>query len=81
MASSLAAAIHEKFGVTPKLVDGHNGIYEVTANGKVLYTNHGKCGQLPTNEQILIEFRKYKDPLPGKTIETKEIFPMHKGEG
>lgn len=69
----MAAAIEKKFGITAKLKEGHNGIYEVTINGNVVYTNQGKFGQLPTNEEILGEIRKYKDPLPGGDITTTEV--------
>lgn len=79
MASGLAATMNDKFGVTPELVDGHNGIYEVTVDGNILYTNGGKCSQLPTNEEVLVAFRKYKNLLPGKVIETKKVLPMFTG--
>lgn len=64
MASSLAAAIEKKFGITAKLKEGHNSIYEVAINGNVVYTNQSACGQFPTDEEIFQEIRKYKDPLP-----------------
>ena len=64
MASSLAAAIEKEFGIIAKLKEGHNGIYEVAINGNVVYTNQSACGQLPTDEEIFQEIRKYKDPLP-----------------
>jgi hypothetical protein len=65
MASSLAAAIEAKFGLKATLNEGHNGIYEVTINGDVVYTNQGQCSQgLPTDEQIFEEIGKYTDPLP-----------------
>jgi len=69
----LAAAIEKKFGYTAKLKGGHNGIYEVTINGNVVYTNQGKCSQFPTNEEIIGDIRKYKDPLPGEDITTTEV--------
>lgn len=66
MASSLVVEIRKKFGITAKLKEGHNGIYEVTINGYIFYTNQSACGQLPTNEDILQEIRKYRDPLLGE---------------
>lgn len=66
MASSLVAEIRKKFGITAKLKEGHEGIYEVTINGNVFYTNQGACGQLPTNEEILQVIRKYRAPLLGE---------------
>jgi hypothetical protein len=81
MASGLAAEMNDKFGITPELLDGHNGIYEVNVNGNVLYTNGGKCSQLPANEEVLVAFRQYKDLLPGKAIDAKKLFPMFTGGG
>jgi hypothetical protein len=62
-ASRLAAAIEQKFGVLPKLVGGHDAIFEVAVNNSVVYTNQKQCGQFPTHEQIFDEVRKYKDPI------------------
>ncbi len=79
MASGLAARIKDIFGITAKLVDGHNGIYEVSINGKVLVTNQGKCSGIPSDEAILQEIRKHKSPLPGKDKNmVQAIFPMMK---
>ncbi len=78
LASSLAAVIKKKFGITAKLIEGHNGIYKVTINSNVVYTNQGKCSQLPRNEVILGEIRKYKDLLPGEEITATEAFPIFK---
>jgi len=68
LASSLGAAIKEKFGVTARLKEGHNGIYEVSVNSKTIYSNQSKCGKLPENEEIFREIRKYKDPLHGEDM-------------
>ena len=68
MASSLGAAVKDKFGVTAHLKEGHNGIYEVSVNSKMIYTNQSKCGRLPENEEIFREIRKYKDPLHGEDM-------------
>jgi hypothetical protein len=75
-AASLAAEIKDVFDINPELVEGHGGIYEVIVNRAVLYTNQGKCGQLPRNEEVLLKLLKYKDPLPGKEGKLRNIFPM-----
>ena len=59
----MAAAIENKFGVVPKLIGGHNAIFDVAINGSVVYTNNKQCGQFPTYEQIFEEVRKYKEPV------------------
>lgn len=67
MASSLVAAIRREFGITAKLKEGHDGIYEVTVNGNLVYTNQSTCASgFPTNEDIFQEIGKYKSPLPAE---------------
>jgi hypothetical protein len=79
MASGLAARIKEIFGITAQLVDGHNGIYEVAINGKVVVTNQGKCSGIPSDEAILQEIRKHQSPLPGKEKKmVRTVIPMMK---
>jgi len=59
MASSMAAAIKGKLGITAKLKKGHGGIFEVAIDGKVLYTNRNVCGSFPTEVEILKKTRKF----------------------
>ena len=53
MASSLAAAIKDKLGITAKLKKGHGGIFEVAVDGKILYTNSTVCGSFPEEVEIV----------------------------
>lgn len=76
MASSLAARIEAIFGVTPQLVDGHNGIYAVSINGEVVVTNQGKCAGTPTEDEILSEVSKHTNPIPGKEKMVRKIIPL-----
>ncbi len=76
MAAGLAARIKEVFGITPQLVEGHNGIYEVTINGQVAATNQGKCAGLPGEDEILSLVRKSISPLPGKEKMVKTVLPL-----
>jgi hypothetical protein len=76
MASGLAARIKDIFGITPQLIDGHNGIYEVVIDGHVVVTNQGKCSGVPAEDEILSIVRKYKSPLPGKEKMVKTVLPM-----
>lgn len=78
MASGLAARIKEIFGIASRLVEGHNGIYEVAINGQAVVTNQGKCSGVPGDEEILQEIRKHKSPLPGKEKMVKTVIPMLK---
>lgn len=80
MASGLVARIKDIFGISANLVDGHNGIYEVAINGKVVVTNQGKCSGIPSDEAILQEIRKHQSPLPGKEkLMVRTVIPMMKG--
>jgi hypothetical protein len=76
MASGLAARIKDIFGIASQLVEGHNGIYEVAFNGKLVVTNQGKCSRIPSDEEILQEIRKHKSPLPNKEKMVKTVLPM-----
>ena len=73
IAASLAAAIENQFGRQAELIEGHNGIYEITINGKLVYTNQKECGQLPTDEEIFQEIRQYQDPLPENNQEEYSV--------
>lgn len=53
MASSMAALIKDKLGITAKLKKGHGGIFEVAIDGKVLYTNRNVCGSFPGEEELV----------------------------
>ena len=63
MASSLAARIQAEFGITSELIGGHGGIYELSINGAIVYTNQSSCGQFPADEVIFNEIRKLHDPI------------------
>jgi hypothetical protein len=79
LASGLAARIKDIFGITPQLVEGHNGIYKVAINGRVVATNKGKCSGIPTAEELLLEIRKHRSPLPGRERMVKPVIPLMKG--
>lgn len=74
MATSLAAAIKDKFGIRATLKEGHGGIFEVAIDGKVLYTNANKCGNLPQNEETLSKIEEYKTKgrAPKKRLRAKQ---------
>ena len=78
-AAGLADTIKDTFGITANLIEGHNGIYEVTVNSDIVFTNGGKCSRLPTPGEVLKEIGKYKAPLPRKKIAMTEVFPILKG--
>jgi len=59
-AVSLAATLKLNLGIDSRLVEGHNGIFEVTADGEMVYSNASECGRLPTDEEILEALDKLK---------------------
>jgi hypothetical protein len=69
-AAGLAVAVEKAFGVAVLLKEGHEAIFELTHDGKVIYTNHSKCGVLPKTDAILdllgrlegLERRRGKEP-------------------
>ena len=63
MASSLAAAIKDRFGITANLKEGHGGIFEVAINAKVVYSNDKVCGRLPKTEEVLQKIGEYEGHL------------------
>ena len=68
--------IAEKFGIQAELIEGHDGIYEVTINNEVVFTNLGSCQQFPTDGEILGKVRKFAAPLPGQKLTLTEVLPM-----
>ena len=53
VASSLAAAIKERYGIKVKLKKGHNAVLRVTVNNAVIYDNKSVCGRLPSVDEII----------------------------
>ena len=52
MAASLAAAIKDKLGIAPKLKKGHDGIFKVAIDGKVIHMKCA-CRGFPAAEEII----------------------------
>lgn len=42
----------EATGVEPELIEGGNGIFDVTVDGKLLFSKH-QTGRFPENAEIL----------------------------
>jgi predicted Rdx family selenoprotein len=53
MAAGLAAAIESSFGMTAELVEGHDGIYEVTLDGELVYSNQKGDYGFPIPQRIV----------------------------
>lgn len=48
----MAAAIERKLGVQPTLIKGDRGIFDVKADGDLVYSKY-ETGRFPTHEEIL----------------------------
>jgi selT/selW/selH-like putative selenoprotein len=58
-ASSLQAAIKDKYGITARLREGAGGIFEVSIDDRLVYTNQ-ETYRFPDNEEIFAEIEKAK---------------------
>lgn len=55
----MAAEIRQALGVEPELVRGGGGIFDVAADGKLVFSKH-RAGRYPATEEILEALRKLK---------------------
>ena len=60
----MAAAIRSELGLEAVLLGGHNGVFQVSANGQLVYDNGMKCGPLPRPEEILPGIRALMEEAP-----------------
>ncbi len=51
-AAGLAARIEERTGLSPTLIEGHNGIFKIDIDGACIYTNRSECSVFPTDDDI-----------------------------
>lgn len=58
LASSLAAAIKKEFSFTVDLKQGQKGLFEVTVDDELIYTNNAVCCLLPKEEEVLGKIRE-----------------------
>jgi selT/selW/selH-like putative selenoprotein len=55
----LQAAIKDKYGITARLREGAGGIFEVSIDDRLVYTNQ-ETYRFPENEEIFAEIDKAK---------------------
>jgi selenoprotein W-related protein len=48
----LAAAISDRFGIEAELIKGKNGVFDVVADGNLVFSKH-ETGRFPQNDEIL----------------------------
>ncbi len=59
-AASLAAAIRQGLGTEPRLVKGHNGIFDVTVDGKLLFSKN-RDGRFPADPDVVSRLKQMAD--------------------
>jgi len=52
MATSLAAEIQSKFGVESELIPSKGGVFDVVADGKLVFSKH-ETGRFPEPDEVL----------------------------
>jgi selenoprotein W-related protein len=52
----LAAAIRSEFGVEPTLIEGGGGIFDIRADGRLIYSKH-QTGRFPREAEVLEALR------------------------
>jgi len=57
-AAGLAERIERRFGLVADLVEGHDGIWEVRMNGRVVHSNRRACGAMVSGDRILREIAR-----------------------
>jgi selT/selW/selH-like putative selenoprotein len=55
----LAAEIRQAFGLEPELVKGGTGMFDVAADGKLVFSKHREA-RFPSAEEIIQSLRKPK---------------------
>jgi len=56
-AASLADTLKKELGIQPELIRGGGGIFDVKADGRLIYSRH-QTGRFPEHEEVLDGFRK-----------------------
>ena len=56
----MAAAIKNEIGVEAKLLGGHNGVFQVSVDGELVFDNEMKCGPMPKPEEIVSSIRAHR---------------------
>ena len=50
----MAAAIKKAKGVDARLIPGHKGVFDVVADGRLIFSKH-KAGRFPEHAEVLKE--------------------------
>jgi len=53
----MAARISEAFGIEAELIKGRNGVFDVVADDKLIFSKH-QVGRFPDDEEVIKLLRK-----------------------
>ena len=74
MVTSLAAAIESTLDLKVELIEGHDGIYEVSVDNEVVYTNMGQCSQgFPKDGQIVEQIGRLIGVTPDSRVSSSPV--------
>ena len=48
----MAAALTDEFSITAELIEGEKGVFDVVADGDLVYSKH-ETGRFPENDEIV----------------------------
>jgi len=54
----LAAEIRQALGIEPELVKGANGIFDVSADGKLVFSRH-RDARFPGTDEIILSLKSW----------------------
>ena len=57
----MAATVRDRLGLESKLIEGKNGIFNVVADGKTVFSKH-ETGRFPDHDEILDALRAQRVP-------------------
>jgi selenoprotein W-related protein len=52
----LEAVLKREFGIEPELIKGRGGIFDVVADGKLVYSKHA-TGRFPEEDEVVAAIR------------------------
>lgn len=59
-AASLAAELKEKFDVETELVGGGGGIFDVFADGQLIFSKHAEGDEFPEHQEVIRRLNEHK---------------------
>ena len=52
----MAAAVNETFGIESELIEGTNGVFDVVADGTMVFSKH-ETGRFPNHDEVIAALR------------------------